>query len=152
MELFTLLCHLSVGSSLIQTFSPFSGPVRHLHPLTPSSSPITCPTDLFSTSCTRALVSSLSERFDRQHRRLDAFSLLSPPVPSFLSPGGRPEPGREVRAGHSERHGFPPHLGANGFTALPQQQTCHGEGRLFPLLATTRGQPTNKFSCGGFKF
>lgn len=61
MELFTLFCHLSVGSSLIQTFFLFSGPVRHLHPLTPSSSPITCPTDLFSTSCTRALVSSLND-------------------------------------------------------------------------------------------
>lgn len=150
MELFTLFCHLSVGSSLIQTFFLFSGPVRHLHPLTPSSSPITCPTDLFSTSCTRALVSSLNDSSGCACSSTRFHS--SPPVLSFLSPGGRPEPGREVRAGHSERHGFPPHLGTNGFTTLPQQQTCYGESRLFPPLTTTRGQPTNKFGCRCFKF
>lgn len=84
MESFKLLRHLCVGSSLIQTFFRFSGPVRHLHLLTPSSSPITCPTDLCSTSCTRALVSSLSARSERSVRLHIFTPLLRLPPASAL--------------------------------------------------------------------
>lgn len=137
LQTFILLCRLSVGSFLIQTFFLFSGPVRHLHPLTPSSSPITCPTDLFSTYYTRALVSSLCKLLNwKSPAALEfaglQFSLLSPsPV---ISSGGRPKPSGEVCAGHRQRHGFPPHLGTDGFTALPQQQACHGKGVFFSIF------------------
>lgn len=54
--------------------------------------------------------------------------ILTPCLPSssvfvvpFLSSGGRPKPSSEVCLGHCQRHGFPPHLRTNGFTALPQQ-------------------------------
>lgn len=49
-------------------------------------------------------------------------SRLSNPVfISFISSGSWPKPSSEVCTGHCQRHGFSPHLRANGATALPQQ-------------------------------
>lgn len=50
-------CHVLIGFFLIQTFCLFSGPVSHLHPLTPSSLLTTCHMDRSSTYSTKALVS-----------------------------------------------------------------------------------------------